>query len=103
MNGWQCYKESIKREVDVENVGWLVGGLLRRQLRLMVALVPLFAAAFLMDEGPAQTVVVWTSFTVWAAWNAITVGIGTFYISRWADRLHERRMKPRLSREYRKK
>ena len=90
----------IRHEVQAERIGWLVGSFIKRQLKASLALLPGLAAIAFLENGTAKSVIVWSSFGLWGLWNALTLAIGTFYISRWTDKKYGER--PQLAKEYRK-
>ena len=100
MKFWHRLVGNIKHEVQAERVGWLVGSFIKRQLKAALALLPGLAAIALMENGTGKSVIVWSSFVLWGVWNALTLAIGTLYISRWTDKQYGKR--PRLGKEYRK-
>jgi len=95
--------DRIKNEVGKEGIGWIVGSFLARQLKSMVLLIPAFAAIILMPDNGAKRAIVGISFAVWFAWMLCSLAIGTFYLSRWADRAYDRKDRRLLSKEYRKR
>jgi len=95
----------IKREVASEGpIPWLVGGgYVVRQLKGLTLLLPVIAAGILMKDGLLQQVIIWGFFVMWALYAASTWAVGTFFISKRIDRYIDRKVRPNLSREYRKR
>jgi len=56
-----------------------------------------------MKDGLLQQVIIWGFFVMWALYAASTWAVGTFFISKRIDRYIDRKVRPNLSREYRKR
>jgi hypothetical protein len=76
MKLWRRFVGNIKREVIAEGLGWLAGGFVRRQLVALLALGPALVAMPLLRDGAVKSVIVWSSFGLWAVWNVLTLALG---------------------------
>jgi hypothetical protein len=105
MSLWRAWTNRIKREVAAEGpTGWLIGGgYVVRQLKGLTLLLPVLAAGFLLRDGLLQHIIIWGFFVAWALYVAVTWAAGTFFISKRIDRYIDRKVRPNLSREYRKR
>jgi hypothetical protein len=104
MSYWRRLTGNIKREVSAQGVGWLLtGGLVTRQLKTgVVLLLPAIAAMLILTDGLLKQVVVGTLVVGWFLVGFVLYGIGTFFLSKKMDRYYDRKVRPKLSKEYRK-
>lgn len=84
--------------------GWLAGGgYVVRQLKGLALLLPVVAAGFVLRDGLLRDVITWGFFAAWILYAALTWGVGTFFISKKIDRYIDKKVRPNLSKEYRKR
>jgi hypothetical protein len=74
-----------------------------RQLKGLLALAPAIGAILFLHEGLLKQAIVWTSFAAWVVYVVLAWAVGTFFLGKKMDRYYDRKVRPNLSREYRKR
>jgi len=101
---WRKWTGNIRREVSAEGVGWFFGGgWTLRQLKGFVVLVPAAVALVILKESTLRNTIVGVSAAAWFLWQILTWAVGEFYFTKKMDRYYDRKVRPHLSKEYRKR
>lgn len=105
MRFWRKLTGNIKREVSAQDFGWFVGGgLAARQLKLALILFPPALAAILfLKNGLLKEVVVGALVGAWFLSWVVLYAIGTAFFGKNVDRYYDRKVRRKLSKDYRER
>jgi hypothetical protein len=104
MSLWRRQTDRIKREVSAQDFGWFIGGgLAARQLKAaIVLLLPALAAILFLKDGSLKQLLAGALAGAWFLNGIILYVLGTAFWAKKMDRYHDRKVRPNLSKEYRK-
>jgi hypothetical protein len=70
---------------------------------LAVAALPTAAGLLFLDAGFARNIIISSAIVAWIAWSVLVWAVGTVFIAKKTDRYSDRKVRPKLSKEYRKR